>query len=807
MKADEQTTISTESIVLPLTFSLFKGGYTTIHPSSITLSTPAQIKKFFESPPRRAKGFQKRNLPCWSPALYPPGSTRKNLNVEALSCIVFDYDGPGWSPKRMIEELKSLEIASALYTTWSHNEVHEHRYRVVIFLDRVIMPDELPFTRERALGLIGYDKGIDGSCKDLARHYIVPVARVGSAFESYLNITSPPLCVDSLMAKKKTAKAKATKTKQADSSVADPQGGVTGEDTGQVLTPQTSLFLDEPRDESATVEELMTLGQGKHKCCCPFQAGSSFGSAFLRVMNDGRAFLMCTSNTHTDHQPRNQFWLRGEEGTARNPKKGKSGPHSVLKRKVLLEEVGEKLKEYVSENIVFNAPQNVFYRRDDGAWQIGSPLRMDGIKNHLIGKLTDGLDGRHVGALIDNLLAHQVYGFDCDSARGAIVQVGAKGVAKLNLYAQPDWEPVKGKYPRIDWILDVLVSGDEKGKDWLTHWAGAIAQRPERRSMVAVLCMSPQQGIGKSMFGRVLGNMIGERNSTVVSNTALKDSFNASYVTKLLVLADEVGIGRGNTDVVAALKAYITDDRIPCRAPYAARTEIENRMTWWMTSNERRPLSIDKDDRRFTVLMPKVSGKSGDKYKQMLSKCFNPHNGKYSKSFQEEVSAFAHDLHAMKVDYKLISRPYAAPARQLLQEASRGSIDQFIDMMEEIGGASILSEYPPGAEYGSAMDALAIGKGIVPCELFYGSFCAWASKNGRRDVYPESSLRLGMMGINGVGVAWVRSGGRSFQAYTGLPSAKSPEKSRSNNTDNVIEMPVIQAKAEGSDSLPPEAGD
>ena len=124
-------------------------------------------------------------------------------------------------------------------------------------------------------------------------------------------------------------------------------------------------------------------------------------------------------------------------------------------------------------------------------------------------------------------------------------------------------------------------------------------------------------------------------------------------------------------------------------------------------------------------------------------------------------------------------------------------------MMTEIGGASILSEYPPGAEYGSTMDALAVGKGIIPCELFYGSFCAWASKNGRRDVYPESSLRLGMLGVTGVGVAWVRSGGRSFQAYTGLPVKKEEEAKVS--TDNVIEMPTVQAKAEGSDTLPPEA--
>ena len=755
-----------ESIVneiewLPWKFSLFQGGFTTVQPYSITVKEGSQLDKMFLDPPWRHQDFPKKKLPCWSPALYKKGATRANGNVASISTVVFDYDHPRWSAETMHQHLRELGLAFALYTTWSHVD-EEPRYRVVLFLSRPLSRSEFTKVREAALDLIDYKEGVDTGCSDLARHYAMPIRRTGSSFQGYLDVSFPPLCVDSLM----------TETKEAQE---PSETGV----SDALLVPSLILTVSEDGRDKVSVEDLLSLGPGKHKCACPFQEDASYGSAFLRVMNDGRAFLMCTSERH-DHE-KSQFWLKGKEGKKSEGKgSGRAAAHSVAKRRELLEEIPDKLRTYVDANIVFNAPQNVFYRRDRGAWQVGSPLRKDGIFNHLIGKLTEGLDGRHVNALVDHILSRQVYGFTCDSSRGPIIYEDGAG-PQLNLYARPELKPLDGDCDRIKQIMDILCGGEEKAIEWLKHWSASLIQHPERRSMVAVLSMSPQQGIGKSMFGRVLSTIIGERNSAIVSNRALRDSFNASYVTRLLVLADEVAVSgvRDSDAVIPALKAYITDDRIPCRAPYAARTEVENRMTWWLTSNDRRPLMLEKDDRRFTVLMPKACDWE---YRKMLSTCFNSKTGRYSKSFALEIRAFAAELHKLQVNYRLIAKPYAAPARALLQEASRGSVDHFADLIQEVGVAAALSDYPPGPDYISLKGAdVALGRGIVSCELLYGSYRTWSERNGRRDIRPESTLRLGMLGNKGTDVQWVQSGGRRFQAYTGLQVSKKEE--------NVIQMP------------------
>ena len=752
---------------LPWDMSLFRGGFTTVQPSSICVKEPEQLEKFFLAPPWRRQDFPKKKLPCWSPALYGKNARRANNNVKQISAVVFDYDHPRWTIEHMFEHLKSeVGIAFALYTTWSHED-DAPRYRVVIFPSRPLSRGEFVKVRESTLELIGYTEGVDTGCSDIARHYAIPIRRTGASFQGYLDVSFPPLCVDSLMAESNDA-----------SDVGDA-----GANSGLLLRPSTVLTVSEDGEDTVAVGDLVSLGKGKHKCACPFQEDASFGSAFLRIMNDGRAFLMCTSERHA-HEKK-QFWLRNNDGKKAGEKKGpgRGAAHSVSKRKELLEEVPDRLRSYVDANIVFNAPQNVFYRRDQGAWQVGSPLRKDGILNHLIGKLSEGMDGRHANALIDHVLSRQVYGFTCDSSRGPIVYEDGAG-PKLNLYARPDIRPLAGEYERVERLISVLCGGDEDAVEWLRHWCASLVQHPERRSMVAVLSMSPQQGIGKSMFGRMLGSIIGERNSAIVSNRSLRDSFNASYVTRLLVLADEIAVSgtRDGDAVIPALKSYITDDRIPCRAPYAARTEVDNRMTWWLTSNDRRPLLLEKDDRRFTVLMP---GGCDWEYRRMLAGCFNPKTGRYSRSFALEIRAFAADLHAMKVDYRLTSRPYAAPARKLLQEASRGSVDHFVDLIQEVSVAATLSDYPPGPDYmGLRGSDVALGRGIVPCELLYGAYRTWCERNGRRDIQPESALRLGFLAQKGVSVQWIQSGGRRFQSYTGMQVAKEEEK--------VVQMPGVK---------------
>lgn len=737
--------------LLPWMVSLYLQGMCTVHPSSVSVKSETDLGKMFLHPPHKGLNFNKKMLPCWSPALYLPGKTRKNANVRSVSTIVFDYDAPTWSPNRIHQHVTQLGFAHVVHTTWSH-AVNAPRYRLILFIDREIKPKEFSQVRKNALSLVGYKEGVD-DLKDIARHYALPVRRTGSPYEGYLEVSLPVLKVDSL---------------------------TTAPPPNPVLTKDTEIILDGLNGgERTTVAEVIELGEGKYKCACPFQKDSSSGSAFVRVCKDGRTFVCCTSARH-DHEE-SKWWLK--EG---GEKKGRSRAmnHSVSQRKELLGDLPDEELSFVENHISYSAIQACFYLWTEGSWAVGAPMKKEGIVNLLIGRMKDGMDGRHVQAIIDHLLARPVFGLGCDSAGGRVVLDNGK--CKLNLYQQPTLVPTPGKWDRVKEILKTLCDGKPEGMKWLIHWSASIIQRPERRSMVAVLALSPQQGIGKSLYGRILGEIIGTGNSVVVSNRALRDSFNASYVTRLLVLADEVGIDRTSKDVISELKAYIADDRVHCMAPYAARTEITNRMTWWLTSNNQRPLILERDDRRLTVFR---AAKAPPSYKKMLQDCFEPQRGVFTDSFRAEVAAFANALHSVQVDYDLISRPYDSDARRELQDASRSSSEAFLGDLREVGPSAMVTTYPPSADYMRVPEA-ALHRAL-PCETLYGSYVCWCSRNGRRDVVPESIFRLAVQSIEGVKVSSLMRGGSRVRIYRGLRGKMPPADS---DVNNLISLPRIDEK-------------
>ena len=411
----------------------------------------------------------------------------------------------------------------------------------------------------------------------------------------------------------------------------------------------------------------------------------------------------------------------------------------------------------------------MFFHRREGSWSIALPWRPDALYRHLIGKLPESLGLTEARALGETVLRRQVQGFAYSSTEGAIIGEGDD--ALINLYCPPTLEPRKGSFSRVQDIIQVLTAGDQAVAQWLVHWCAALVQRPERRSMVAVLVLSPQQGIGKSMFGNILKEIIGPGNATVTSTRALRDSFNASFVTKLLVLADEVGIKRRDQDVIADLKAYITDDRVHCATPYAPRIDVDNRMSWWMTSNEMQPLLIEEDDRRFTVLQ---CGHADPHYRDMLKDCFSPRNGTWTDSFLREIEGFAHALHALAVDYKLIARPCSSAAKRDLQGVSLPTILAYIRELQKAGALAMLSAYPPGD---NAVYRVAPSDTTVPTAALYQSYRTFCEQHGERDIKPEGPFRLSVKKMPGIALRTVTSAGQRVRVYTGFAV---PAKQQSN---------------------------
>lgn len=139
-----------------------------------------------------SKDGTKKALPAWSPTIYRPNTTRGKANVEALSCLVLDYDGgttiesalAAWGWRRGI-----------LHTSWSHTEEH-HKFRVILPLAKPVAAEDWPgvfawadrYTRrllnpEDVVNVEDYptmakwESVIDVACKDAGRLYYLPALR------------------------------------------------------------------------------------------------------------------------------------------------------------------------------------------------------------------------------------------------------------------------------------------------------------------------------------------------------------------------------------------------------------------------------------------------------------------------------------------------------------------------------------------------------------------------------------------------------------------------------------------------------
>lgn len=714
---------------LPWNMSVFPGGMISVNPQKGTVKSVAHLEKLFRYPPIRKSTFPKKSLPCWSPALYPEGKKRGNDYVSSITSLVYDFDHAKERPEKIAARLHRIGAAYILHSTWSHAP-SEPRYRVILFLSRPLKPEEYTSSWENGLRLIGYDAGVDRQARNISRHYALPAHKQGEEYLSFIQLEGAVLNSD---------KISEAKTKEVEAQQSKP-----------LLRKSTVVKLD--NGDTLTIEEAIERGSGKYKCTCPFQKDASPGSAFLRITKDGRCFLQCTSERHTHKGV--QFWL--------STNKSKYSARSGKDRAARLAELPQSILDYAENRLAYNALQGVFYRYSEGAWQISTPLRKESLTDHLVGLLPEKCDKNHASALVDHIISRQVYGFDCQFSHSRIVQ--RNEVSMLNLYAWPDLVAEPGDWPTIEKVMDLLCDGDAGSKKWLLHWSASLVQHPDRRSMVAVLVLSTQQGVGKSMYGRLLAEMIGVGNSVVVSNKALRDNFNSHYVTSLLVLADEVGIERGHGDVIAEMKAAITDDRIHCSTPYAARTTVTNRMSWWLTSNKRLPFLVEKDDRRFTILSP---SKASVSYRKMLRACFDPKTSRPNPKFYKEIQAFASDLGKLDVDWDLISRPYRSSTKDELQSASMGSVDAYIAQMIQVGPVRMLASYPPGSNYVKVSDS-AMAKAI-PCESIYGSYREWCAKCGRSDVRSETLFRLGIKDIGNVRVVSARVAGTKLDVYVGIP--------------------------------------
>lgn len=126
----------------------------------------------------REPGTDKRALGAWSPASYPHEATRAKANVQAVSCLVLDYDD-GTSPDAAVRRWSRW--TGLLHTTWSHSP-ELPKFRVVLPLAEPVAASN--WLRAWRWAELYSNREIDRSCKDPSRLYFLPYRPIGNGFRA-----------------------------------------------------------------------------------------------------------------------------------------------------------------------------------------------------------------------------------------------------------------------------------------------------------------------------------------------------------------------------------------------------------------------------------------------------------------------------------------------------------------------------------------------------------------------------------------------------------------------------------------------
>ncbi len=117
--------------------------------------------------------------PAWSPACYPPGLTRANANVQAVSCWALDIDD-GWAPEEARRRIESLGLEYVLHSSHSHSDAVP-KYRIVVPAEGPIPPERFALLYPGVVKLLA-DGHADPQTKDAARLFYLPRHEEGAPF-------------------------------------------------------------------------------------------------------------------------------------------------------------------------------------------------------------------------------------------------------------------------------------------------------------------------------------------------------------------------------------------------------------------------------------------------------------------------------------------------------------------------------------------------------------------------------------------------------------------------------------------------
>ncbi|WP_319404796.1 DUF5906 domain-containing protein [uncultured Desulfosarcina sp.] len=152
----------------------------------------------------------------------------------------------------------------------------------------------------------------------------------------------------------------------------------------------------------------------------------------------------------------------------------------------------------------------------------------------------------------------------------------------------------------LEFIKDVICSGNEEIYEWLIDWVAWLYQHKGRRRPGTAFVMRGVQGCGKGTLVKFLGELFGIHFIHIVHQNQITGRFNGHLKYGILVFIDEAVYG-GDKKAEGILKGFVTEDTILVENKFVDPFEIRNHCNFIFASNNIWIIPAGFEERRFTV--------------------------------------------------------------------------------------------------------------------------------------------------------------------------------------------------------------
>lgn len=213
--------------------------------------------------------------------------------------------------------------------------------------------------------------------------------------------------------------------------------------------------------------------------------------------------------------------------------------------------------------------------------------------------------------------------------------------------------------PFIDYVHNVLCSGDDDARHWVLAWLADILQKPAQKPGTSLVLVGVM-GAGKSFLGeRVMGPIIGDNHYAMIDSVGrLTNNFNTILDNKLFIQCDEA-VHSYQKETANKLKGLITSEKVEIEPKGLNSYSKPNHIHMLFTSNsETAALFIDASpfERRYTVLKVNTERATDLKYWEQMHA--------WIEQARPKVMRYLLDY---KYERALIRRPLATLAKAEMQ--------------------------------------------------------------------------------------------------------------------------------------------